>query len=385
MISNKTIYLDNATTTFPKPECVYAETMARFQQHGVSPSRGCYSLAREMSGDVASVREALARRFNVDFSAVVLTPSATFSLNQILAGLDYAFIRHVYVSPFEHNSVLRPLHRLQKLHGFSLSVLPFSGFDWDEAETRRMFSQHAPDLVALSHASNVFGNVLPVCDIFSLAKEYNAVTVLDCAQSAGLLDTNAKALHVDFAAFAGHKGLYGPSGIGGFVVNTERQLEPLILGGTGVRSEDMEPPTELPDRFESGSHNSLSIIGLDFALQWLEKTGQSALQARKRELTQRLREVLLYHEDEIRIVSDLSRENVGVVSCVFKSHASAEVGALLDEHGIAVRTGLHCAPLAHQHMKTAPDGTVRFSVGHFNSFEQFDVLSDCLNEMWTRE
>ena len=373
------VYLDNASTTYPKPESVYAETMEQFRRFGVSPSRGCYSAARDMNKIVYSTRLSLAEMFNVkDPESIVLTPSATIALNQILQGLDYRGIRTVYLSPFEHNAVLRPLHMLRKRHPFKMEFMSFHGFDWDEGQMRRMFSVDKPDLVVLSHASNVFGNILPVRDIFAMAKAYDAITVLDCSQSAGMLDTDLVDLNADFAAFPGHKGLCGPSGIGGFAIHAAIPLAPMILGGTGVKSEDLEPPEEIPDRFEAGSHNSLGIIGLNIALKWLQKSGMNSLRVRKGETTRKLFDVLAAHGDKLDILSDSTRENVGVVSCVFKNHPPKEVGALLDKSDINVRTGLHCAPYAHRHVGTFPLGTVRFSPGHFTTDEDLSALDSAL-------
>ena len=379
------VYLDNASTTFPKPECVYAETMEQFRRFGVSPSRGCYSAARDMNKIVYSTRLSLAGMFNVkDADSIVLTPSATIALNQILQGLDYRHIRTVYLSAFEHNAVLRPLHMLQKRHSFKLEFIPFHGFEWDEGQTRRMFSIAKPDLVVLSHASNVFGNILPVRDIFSMAKAHDAITVLDCSQSAGMLETDLVALNADFAAFPGHKGLCGPSGIGGFAIQSAIPLAPMILGGTGVKSDDLEPPEAMPDRFEAGSHNALGIIGLNLALKWIRESGMNRLGARKSETTRKLFDVLARHGDSVDILSDSTRENVGVVSCVFKKHPPAEVGALLDESDVAVRTGLHCAPHAHRHLGTFPLGTVRFSPGHFTTDEDLAALDAAMKNDFGR-
>ena len=368
-------YFDNATTSFPKPPHVCEDMLARYQDLGVSPSRGAYALAREMGGVVQNLREALARLFNASSPAsIVLTPSATFSLNQILLGLPPERTRCVYVSPFEHNSVLRPLHKLRKSRPVDLRFLPFNQFEWDEPATRRLFDQSPPGLVAAMHASNVFGNILPVESIFKLAREYGAVTVMDCAQTAGVLPVDVQAMSADFTAFPGHKGFCGPSGIGGFVVNRDLPLDPIITGGTGVHSEDMEPPESIPDRYESGSLNALGILGLDLALAWLEETGLSALRGTKRDVTQQLAKILSRHPGKVTLHSDLSRDNIGVLSCTFAPRTPAEMGVLLDRSNIAVRAGLHCAPFAHRHLNTFPLGTVRFSPGPFTTPQDLATL-----------
>lgn len=376
------IYFDNATTSFPKPTCVYEEMSARFRELGVSPSRGCYARAVEMNKVVEAVRSSLARLFHAPSPAsVVLTPSATFSLNQILLGLPEKRTRKVYVSPFEHNSVLRPLHKLGKSRQVDVRFLPFHGFEWDEAETCRQFAKEKPDVVVAMQASNVFGNVLPVGRIFAMAHAHGAVTVMDCAQSAGVLEVDVAALGADFMAFPGHKGLHGPSGIGGFVVNCDVPLDPIIVGGTGIKSEDAEPPEALPDRFESGSLNSLGILGLDLALRWVESTGVAALWAKKNDITRMMREVFLRYPEKVRMHYDERCDNVGVLSCTFASHTPAEMSHLLDCADIAVRTGLHCAPYAHRHMNTFPLGTVRFAPGYFTLPEDVAALDAAIRKL----
>ena len=371
-------YFDNAATSFPKAPTLQTELGALYAQIGVNPSRGHYGVSQELSTYIQEARSLIAKYFNVSPSGVVFTPSATYSLNQIIFGLQYETIRNVYVSPFEHNAVLRPLYSLQKQHQFRLSFLPFNGFDWDRDKTEKLFKLSPPNLIVCTHASNVFGNILPVKEIFELGKKYCSTTVLDCAQTAGLITTDLQDLRADFAAFAGHKTFYGPSGIGGLIVNSSITLNPIVLGGTGINSAEKEMPLDIPERFEVGSLNTLGILGLLLSIRWLNQ--QHDIPERKNVLFHLLYARLM-NCFGIRIITDQSIPNVGIVSCIWESSSPTEVGMFLDRHGICVRTGMHCAPIAHEHMHTAPEGTVRFSLGVFNSEHEIEDLSECLAEM----
>lgn len=372
------IYFDNAATSFPKAPTLQAELGALYAQIGVNPSRGHYGVSQELSKQIQEARDQIANHFNVNSKGVIFSPSATYSLNQIISGLSYEKIKNVYISPFEHNAVLRPLYFLQKQNHFRLSFLPFNGFKWDQDKTEKLFRLSPPNLIVCTHASNVFGNILPIKEIFELGKEYSSITVLDCAQTAGLIPTDLQDLHADFASFAGHKTFYGPSGIGGLIINSSISLNPIVLGGTGINSAEKEMPLDLPERFEAGSLNTLGILGLLLSTKWLNR--QQDIVERKNELFHLLYDRLM-NCFGIRIITEPSIPNVGIISCVWESCSPTEVGMFLDRHEICVRTGMHCAPIAHEHMHTAPEGTVRFSLGVFNSKHEIESLSACLAGM----
>ena len=371
------LYLDNAATSYPKAPLLYERSMELYQEFGVNASRGKYSLAQKMGKVDSSLRTKLASIFNiVDKTKIIITPSATISLNQIIQGLDYSKIKNVYISPFEHNAVYRPILHMQKLHGFNLEIIPFDKFDWNSSKTKIFFDSKNPDLVILNHASNVFGNILPVKEIFSLAKQYDATTALDTAQTAGLINTDMKELQADFAAFAGHKTFYGPSGIGGFVINSDIKLNPILFGGTGINSEETDMPESYPERFEVGSMNALGIIGLDLSLTWLEGIGIDNIRKQKEDNFKALLETLKGFDDEIELI--YGEPNIGIVSCCFADYSPQEIAILLDQAGVSTRSGLHCAPLAHRHLNTAPEGGVRFSVGYLNTLEKIKNIRDIL-------
>ena len=373
-------YFDNAATSFPKPVDFYSETMKMFQEFGVNGSRGHHHLADNMLQHANVLRKNLATIFGVTPEKIIFSASATLAANQIIQGLDFSTIKNVYISPFEHNATYRTIWAMQQKYGFALNILPFERFSWNESKTSFLFANANPDVVICTHASNVFGNVLPVEKIFAEAKKYNAVTILDSAQTAGTIPVIATDLNADFVIWAGHKGLYGPSGIGGFVINTPYCLRPVIYGGTGIFSEDPSMPETMPEKFEVGSMNSLNILGLLVSTNWLLKNSSTVMQA-KFHMTQCLFETLRRYSDICSVVSDEKIANAGVISVIPKTMSPAEMDSYLAQSGICVRSGLHCAPLAHKHMKTAPEGTVRFSAGYFTSVKDIILLNNILEEL----
>ena len=317
-------YFDNAATTFPKPDIFYEKFIENIRLCGVNGSRGKYKKAAGMKNIEQSLRSSLAEYFGINEpNRVIFTASATVALNQVLQGLDYAKIKTVYISPFEHNSVYRPLIYLKNIHNFDLEFIPFEKIEWNKNKTKLLFDSKKPDLVVLNHSSNVFGNILSVEKIFSLAKNYNAITILDTAQTAGLLDMNMKKMNADFSCFAGHKGLYGPSGIGGFAINSNIKLKPILFGGTGINSEDIDMPNSFPERYEVGSMNSMGIIGLHLSVKWLFDVGLEPIRKQKEDNFNKLLNILKSY-NEIKLI--YGENNSGVVSCIFNDYSSQEAG-----------------------------------------------------------
>lgn len=264
MDNTKLAYFDNAATSFPKPECVYQAMDACARSFGVNVGRGQYPLAEKASSIVEQTRKQLAEFFHAPAMQVVFTPSATIAMNEVLQGLDYSNIHCVYLSPFEHNAVYRTINYLRDRLGFEVRLLPVSKqpFAYDVDGTREVFKNHKPDLVIISHASNVCGAVAPVKDLFTLAHSFGATTILDVAQSAGHVDINMVDYQVDYLVFAGHKGLSGPIGVGGILMRPHTSLRPFIYGGTGYDSKNPFMPEALPSRLEAGSLNIMGVAGL---------------------------------------------------------------------------------------------------------------------------
>ena len=375
-------YFDNAATTYPKPETVY-QSMDQFQRHtGGSFGRGNYEFSNSAKGIVDDTRRAIKQLLHCPAKQVVFEPSATISLNIIIQGIIQKGARIIYISPFEHNAVTRTLHHYKKRGQIKVEELAVDQkLNYDIQRIRFQFETTPPDFVIVSHASNVIGLVAPVEEIFSLAKEFHAITLLDMAQTAGLVDLDIGKEIFDFAVFAGHKTLLGPTGISGFVMKTGIALEPVFFGGTGFDSANQDMPTSLPERFEFGTMNSVGIAGLNASVKWILQQGVDALAAAEAENRNKLL-TLLKEYDYISIIGDIDgRDYVGIVSCVMDDISSDVAGQLFSERNIAVRTGLHCAPNAHKFLKTFPAGTIRFSVNSFTTDEDFAVLREALEDI----
>ena len=375
-------YFDNAATTYPKPETVY-QSMDQFQrQTGGSFGRGNYEFSNSAKGMVDDTRKAIKQLLHCPAKQVVFEPSATISLNIIIQGIIQKGARNIYISPFEHNAVTRTLHHYKKRGQIKVEELAVDQkLNYDIQRIRFQFETTPPDFVIVSHASNVIGLVAPVEEIFSLAKEFHAITLLDMAQTAGLVDLDIGKEIIDFAVFAGHKTLLGPTGISGFVMKPGIELEPVFFGGTGFDSANQDMPTSLPERFEFGTMNTVGIAGLNASVKWILQQGVDALAAAEAENRNKLL-TLLREYDYVSIIGDIDgRDYVGIVSCVIDDISSDIAGQLFSERNIAVRTGLHCAPNAHKFLKTFPAGTIRFSVNSFTTDEDFAVLREALEDI----
>ena len=375
-------YFDNAATTYPKPETVY-QSMDQFQRHtGGSFGRGNYEFSNSAKGLVDDTRKAIKQLLHCPAKQVVFEPSATISLNIIIQGIIQKGARIIYISPFEHNAVTRTLHHYKKRGQIKVEELAVDQkLNYDIQRIRFQFETTPPDFVIVSHASNVIGLVAPVEEIFSLAKEFHAITLLDMAQTAGLVDLDIGKEIFDFAVFAGHKTLLGPTGISGFVMKPGIELEPVFFGGTGFDSANQDMPTSLPERFEFGTMNTVGIAGLNASVKWILQQGVDALAAAEAKNRNKLL-TLLREYDYVSIIGDIDgRDYVGIVSCVIDDISSDIAGQLFSERNIAVRTGLHCAPNAHKFLKTFPAGTIRFSVNSFTTDEDFAVLREALEDI----
>lgn len=375
----QTAYFDNAATTFPKPEPVYlatdqfARTMAG--SYGRSSGFGAASVLDE-------TRKALQATLQCPAGQVVFTPTATIALNMILQGLIRRGAATVWITPFEHNAVTRVLHAFETDGCIQVCQMPVEpDFTWDIQRIRQAFAAAPPDLVVVSHASNVTGLVAPAQQIFRAAKEYGAVTVLDMAQTAGLVEYQVGSELTDFAVFAGHKTLLGPTGISGFVMKPDFDLPPVLFGGTGFASAQQEMPDSLPERFEMGTIHAAGAAGLLAALQWRASEGPANIREREQQARERLLTILSQYE-WIQPIGVLKyRDSVGIVSCLLEGIPSDTAGQILAERGVVVRAGLQCAPLAHQFLGTYPAGTVRFSVGCLTRDKDFQLLEMALEDI----
>lgn len=372
-------YFDNAATTFPKPDCVYQYMDEFYRKSGGSVGRGQYDLALSTENMVKDTRMRVTRLLHCPAKQVIFEPTATIALNIIIQGMIEGGATNIYISPFEHNAVTRVLHHYDKSGRIKIYQLSVSTeLQYDFQRIRYQFDSVKPDLVIVSHGSNVCGLVSPIEEIFALAKRYGAFTLADMAQTAGLVDCNVGLESFDFAVFAGHKTMYGPTGISGFVMNPGIKMPAVIFGGTGYDSANQDMPESLPERYEMGTLNIAGIAGLNAALQWIEERSVDWLWEKEKKNRQRLLDVL-QEFDVVKIVGNYEGgKYVGIVSCLIEGISSDSAGGIFNRGGVAVRTGLQCAPLAHQFLGTYPAGTVRFSVSSFTCAEDFGELKRVL-------
>ena len=380
------IYFDNASTSFPKAEGVAEAVYHYMKDCGCNINRGGYDEAYQAEETVLRTRQQLTKLFHgPDCRNVVFTRNITESLNVLLKGFLKAG-DHVLVSAMEHNAVMRPLTQLTE-QGVSFDRIP-CGADGtlDVSAMDRLLRENTRAVVML-HASNVCGTLMPIETVGAFCHAHGLRFILDTAQTAGVFPIDMEIMQIDALAFTGHKGLLGPQGIGGFLLQPDMVplLQPLIAGGTGSISHEEQMPSFMPDRFEAGTMNLPGIMGLHAALCWLERETIDAVRSHELELTERFLSGAL-DIPHLRVIGrqDIA-ERAGVVSVVPENADPALVAdALGREYGIMVRVGLHCAPNAHKTLGTFPTGTIRFSFGRWNTPQQVDTALSALRELCGR-
>lgn len=377
------IYLDNSATTSPKPQSVINAVNRAVRNFSANPGRGGHKLSVLTAHEIYKARQNIADFFHVpEEENVIFSPGCTASLNTVMKGVLKKG-DHVILSSLEHNSVLRPLEKMKQRGYITYSI---AGVDPDDDITVNNFRNQINErthLMVCTHASNVFGTVLPVERLCALAHSYGILFCVDAAQSAGVLDINVEESGFDYVCCAGHKGLYGPMGIGLLIVNSDTIPDTLIEGGTGSDSSNPLMPEYYPDRFESGTLNVPGILGLSAGIDFVRTKGldqiyrhETALIRFAYERLRNVKGVQLYKEyPEIG-------QYAPVLSFAIKDKNSEEVASYLDSrYGIAVRAGLHCAPLAHRSMGTEELGTVRISPSVFTSRQDIQILVNAVNKI----
>ncbi|MEK7360263.1 MAG: aminotransferase class V-fold PLP-dependent enzyme [Planctomycetota bacterium] len=369
------IYLDNAATTFPKPEIVYKTMDTFYRTLGANPGRSGHKRAVAAEKEIEDTRVAAARLFGIkDTKRFIFAYNATDAINMGIKGLlkpgDHAITTYL-----EHNAVSRALDGLERKKGVTVTKVGNSMEGFIDPNDVKNAITPKTRLIVMTHAPNVLGTIQPIREIGEIARERGVVFMVDAAQTAGVCEINVDALCVDMLAFTGHKGTLGPTGTGGLYVGERAALEPWREVGTGFEPASLSQPEELPYKLESGTPNTVGIAGLRAGIEYVMSRGISAIRTHERKLLQKLITAL---QDDKRFVlygtRDVSRK-VGILSLNVKGYRPAEVGAILDQSfDIAVRPGLHCAPFAHQRMGTFPDGMVRVSPGCFNTEEEIDQL-----------
>lgn len=376
------IYLDNAATSFPKAPGVAAAVAGFLTNSGVNINRGLYSASFETANIVYETRELLCRLFNFPKPEnVIFTKNITESLNVILKGLLKPG-NHVLVSTMEHNAVMRPLASLAE-KGVEVSAVHCNHQGELSPGDLRLQIKSNTKAIVITHASNVSGTIMPLEEVGQLCREHKLFFIVDSAQTAGFLSIDFLALQADAFAFTGHKGLLGPQGIGGFYLSDQLAslVEPLIEGGTGSASDSVFQPSYLPDRFEAGTLNLPGIYGLNASLKYLIREGIPAIREKELSLVQRFMENVQTLPGIQLLGPDPKHERTGIASLNFLNHDNAQVSyELFKDFGIMTRCGLHCAPAAHRTLGTFPQGTVRFSFGHFNSLQDVDYVIHSLRK-----
>lgn len=377
------IYLDNAATSWPKPEAMMS-AMADFNRSvGANPGRSGHTLSIEAARIMMDAREALAELFGIpDMLRIAFTKNATEALNIMISGLLQPG-DHVITTSMEHNSVMRPL-RFAESNGVSLTIAPCT--EAGELDPQEITALIRPDTRAIfmTHASNVTGTIMPVAQVGAVARERDILLCVDAAQTAGVLPINVEDMHIDLLAFTGHKGLYGPQGTGGLYVR--KGLEEIItspmLGGTGSRSEFETQPEFMPDKYEAGTPNTIGIAGLHAGVRFILDTGMETIRKKEELLTAcliaGLKSIPGVH---VFGMNDTARQTA-VVSFAIEGINPSRAALFLDEeYGIMSRPGLHCAPSAHKTIRTFPEGTVRFSPGFFTTKEEVEQAVEAVAKL----
>lgn len=366
------IYLDNAATSFPKPDAVISAVTEFMRESGGNPGRGGHALSRRAGETVFDCREELAELFNIGNSErIVFTKNATEALNTAINGL-IGEGDELLISSMEHNSVLRPAVEREG-RGARLGIIPADRDGRITPEAVEAAMTERTKLVCVVHASNVTGTLNDIAAINDVVHSRGALTLFDAAQTAGLVPIDAS--DFDLLAFPGHKSLYGPFGTGGLYIREGLFLRPLTCGGTGSISESAFMPDRMPDRFEAGTVNAAGIAGLLEGVRFVRR--ENPLE-RERRMAKRLAEKI----GAIKSVEIIGDNGVNVVGAKIKSMDCVEAAAKLDsEYSIAVRGGLHCAPMAHRSMGTIGSGLLRFSVGAFSTDEEIDAAASALESI----
>ncbi len=379
----RNIYLDNGSTSFPKAPGVGQAMLDYIENVGCNVGRGGYRTSYSLEGKVLETREKLRDFFGFDReSNVIFTPNVTFSLNYVIRGLLKEGDGLV-ISSMEHNAVARPAEAA-KARGVNLKIAQCDEKGHLDIEDFKKQITSETKAVVMLHGSNVCGSLMPIAEAGRICRERGIFFIVDAAQTAGVFPIHMKDMNINGLAFTGHKGLLGPQGIGGLLLDEElaEAISPIVDGGTGSRSDSLVMPDFMPDKLETGTMNLPGVMGLSTALDYVMEKGVDAIRAQELKLTRVFME-MLEECPGIRLVGPGgSEERCPIVSLDFPDKDNAEIAFRLDsEFGIMTRCGLHCAPLAHRTLKTFPQGTVRFAFGHRNTEEETEYAAEAVKKI----
>jgi cysteine desulfurase family protein len=376
------IYLDHAATSWPKPTGVMEAMAACLNDYGANPGRGSHAMASRASQEIQQARLRLAKLFKVrDPRNIIFTSNTTEALNLGLKG----FLKpgdHVITTSIEHNSIRRPLEYLKKRRGIEVTYLENETDGSLQIEKFKAAIKTNTVLVAISHASNLLGTLQPVKEIGEYLKGTNIRLLVDAAQTAGIIPIDVSEMNVHMLALPGHKGLMGPQGTGALYIDPNIELEPLVHGGTGSFSEQVDQPKERPYRYESGTPNTVGIAGWNAALAFIEKVGVDTIFEHEKKLLAQLYNGLMDIQGIITYGHADIAQRVGVVPFNVTGYDPNEVSMVLDmQYGIAVRSGYHCTPLAHGTAGTSTYGAVRASIGYATTEKDIGVFLMAIQEI----
>lgn len=375
------IYLDNAATTFPKPEAVYDAVMDCMKNYCANPGRSGHKLAMKSAREIYDARENIAKLFNIDNPMnIVFTNNATDSLNLAIKGIVNSG-DHIITTSMEHNSVIRPIKALEKL-GIENTIVQCDKDGFLDVKDLEKAIKPNTKLIVTTHASNVCGTLIDIKTVSEIAKFHNILYLVDASQTAGVYNIDLKEVYADMLAAPGHKGLLGPQGTGILYIREGLNINILKEGGTGSKSEDLFQPDLFPDKYESGTHNTPGIAGLNEGVKFILKEGINKIKEHEEELCRYMLE-RLNEVPNIKIYGTKNaNERASVIAINIGNMDSGEITFLLDnEYDIATRSGIHCAPLAHKTLGTFEQGAVRFSMGYFNTKEEIDKAIEALKEI----
>lgn len=377
------VYLDNSSTTFPKPKQVIDSMYNYMLNIGGNSGRGNYSNSLQSNRYLYEAREIICNFFNYDSpSNVIFTSNVTLSLNMLIKGILKPG-DHVITSSMEHNSVIRPLISCKEQLPIELDILKASSSGFIDISDLKSKINNKTKLVVITHASNVTGSIQDITNIGKICSDHNVFFIVDSSQSAGVLDINMKDIGANAIAFTGHKSLLGPQGIGGFILDSKfnSSCSSLLQGGTGSLSASLEQPDFLPDKFECGTLNLPGIVGLAEAIKYINTVGLNTIYEHNHYLINYLLNGLL-NIDGIIIYGDLSGKMLTTcISININLLDASELSYYLECEGIKTRSGLHCSPLAHETIGTYPTGTVRLSLSYFTTKEEIDYTLTTLRKL----
>jgi cysteine desulfurase family protein len=377
------IYLDNGATSFPKPEEVYTFMDHFYRNFGVNPGRSGYDLCLESGEIIDTTRKQLTKFFNgTDYNRLCFSYNSTDALNLVINGMLEKG-DHAVSTAIEHNSVLRPLFHQGEDNGVEVDYIPVDSKGFvDPDDFSKKFKSNTK-LVIVNHASNVIGTIQPLKEIGAHCKKHGIPFAVDASQSAGKIPIDIEEQNLDIVVFTGHKSLFGPTGIGGLYVREGIEIKLTRAGGTGVRSAVRTHLSEYPYRLEYGTLNSVGVAGLHKGVKWVEEKGIENIHEHEMKLTKMLRDGLKDVEGVVLYCQDDLTDHIGVFLFNVEGFEALNVGTLLDvDYNIACRTGLHCAPLIHEHIGTADiHGAVRFGIGPFNTEEHIETAIQAVKEI----